>query len=177
MNFWRQKEREAAGAAEAMAPSRTRWKRSPARPPISRRLLGRVAALRQRGLPAAMTRVWLPLRRSNTGLAGALARNSLLEPVVGSHGRQGRPDPGLILSPPGRGPRSSPRPMARCFIAGPYHKSGQVLILEITTGYDLVLAGLGRVTVRPNDQLLAGEPVGTMPQDPADEPALLRTAP
>jgi septal ring factor EnvC (AmiA/AmiB activator) len=37
------------------------------------------------------------------------------------------------------------------------------LILEITTGYDLVLAGMGRVTVKPNDQLLAGEPVGTMP--------------
>jgi murein hydrolase activator len=53
--------------------------------------------------------------------------------------------------------------------AGPYHKSGQVLILEITTGYDVVLAGLGRVTVRPNDQLLAGEPVGTMPADAADD--------
>jgi septal ring factor EnvC (AmiA/AmiB activator) len=37
------------------------------------------------------------------------------------------------------------------------------LILEITTGYDLVLAGLGRVTVKPSDELLAGEPVGNMP--------------
>jgi septal ring factor EnvC (AmiA/AmiB activator) len=53
--------------------------------------------------------------------------------------------------------------------AGPYHKSGQVLILEITTGYDAVLAGLGRVTVKPNDQLLAGEPIGTMPSDAADD--------
>jgi septal ring factor EnvC (AmiA/AmiB activator) len=53
--------------------------------------------------------------------------------------------------------------------AGPYHKNGQVLILEITTGYDVVLAGLGRVTVKPNDQLLAGEPVGTMPADPVDD--------
>jgi septal ring factor EnvC (AmiA/AmiB activator) len=52
---------------------------------------------------------------------------------------------------------------ARVLFAGPYHKSGQVLILEITTGYDLVLAGLGRVTVRPNDEVLAGEPVGSMP--------------
>jgi septal ring factor EnvC (AmiA/AmiB activator) len=51
----------------------------------------------------------------------------------------------------------------RVLFAGPYHKSGQVLILEITTGYDLVLAGLGRVTVRPNDEVLAGEPVGVMP--------------
>ena len=39
------------------------------------------------------------------------------------------------------------------------------MILEITTGYDLVLAGLGRVTVRPNDELLAGEPVGNMPAE------------
>ena len=53
----------------------------------------------------------------------------------------------------------------KVLFAGPYHKTGQVLILEITTGYDLVLAGLGRVTVRPNDELLAGEPVGTMPAE------------
>ena len=42
------------------------------------------------------------------------------------------------------------------------------MILEITTGYDLVLAGLGRVKVRPNDELLAGEPVGTMPDNGPD---------
>jgi septal ring factor EnvC (AmiA/AmiB activator) len=48
--------------------------------------------------------------------------------------------------------------------AGPYHKSGQVLILEVTAGYDLVLAGLDRITVRPGDLVLAGEPVGSMPQ-------------
>ena len=46
--------------------------------------------------------------------------------------------------------------------AGPYHKSGQVLILEMTAGYDVVLAGMERVNVRPEDQVLAGEPVGTM---------------
>jgi septal ring factor EnvC (AmiA/AmiB activator) len=40
------------------------------------------------------------------------------------------------------------------------------LILQITSGYDLVLAGLGQVTVRPNDELLAGEPVGMMPGTP-----------
>jgi septal ring factor EnvC (AmiA/AmiB activator) len=52
--------------------------------------------------------------------------------------------------------------------AGPYHKQGQVLILEITTGYDIVLAGLGSVTVRLGDELLAGEPVGIMPADNTD---------
>jgi len=40
------------------------------------------------------------------------------------------------------------------------------LILEITSGYDLVLAGLGQVTVRLNDEVLAGEPVGMMPGKP-----------
>jgi septal ring factor EnvC (AmiA/AmiB activator) len=62
--------------------------------------------------------------------------------------------PGALVSAPADG---------KVLFAGPYHKSGQVLILEITSGYDLVLAGLGQVTVRPNDELLAGEPVGTMP--------------
>jgi septal ring factor EnvC (AmiA/AmiB activator) len=38
------------------------------------------------------------------------------------------------------------------------------LILEVTTGYDLVLAGLDRIVVKPGDQVLAGEPVGVMPQ-------------
>jgi septal ring factor EnvC (AmiA/AmiB activator) len=47
--------------------------------------------------------------------------------------------------------------------AGLYHKSGEVLILQSAGGYDLVLAGLARIDVRPGDRLLAGEPVGTMP--------------
>jgi septal ring factor EnvC (AmiA/AmiB activator) len=37
------------------------------------------------------------------------------------------------------------------------------LILQATGGYDLVLAGLDRIDVRPGDRLLAGEPVGRMP--------------
>src|SRR6185503_8641511 len=49
-------------------------------------------------------------------------------------------------------------------LAGPYHKTGQVLILETAGRYDLVLAGLDRIDVRPGDQLLAGEPVGRMPR-------------
>ncbi|MGZ5934293.1 MAG: peptidoglycan DD-metalloendopeptidase family protein, partial [Rhizomicrobium sp.] len=43
------------------------------------------------------------------------------------------------------------------------HKNGQVLILEVSVGYDLVLAGLDRIVVKPGDQVLAGEPVGVMP--------------
>ncbi len=36
--------------------------------------------------------------------------------------------------------------------------------MEMGGGYDLVLAGLDRVNVKPGDQLLAGEPVGAMPR-------------
>jgi septal ring factor EnvC (AmiA/AmiB activator) len=50
----------------------------------------------------------------------------------------------------------------RVLFAGPYHKSGQVLILEMADGYDAVLAGLERLEVRPENRVLAGEPVGTM---------------
>ncbi len=38
------------------------------------------------------------------------------------------------------------------------------MILETPGGYDLVLAGLDRIAARSGDQLLAGEPIGTMPQ-------------
>lgn len=50
----------------------------------------------------------------------------------------------------------------KVLFAGPYHKSGHVLILEMAGGYDVVLAGLDRLEVRPEDRMLAGEPVGTM---------------
>jgi septal ring factor EnvC (AmiA/AmiB activator) len=92
-----------------------------------------------------------------------LGKGSLRNPVVGTllpPGSGSGPGatyatlPGALVSAPADG---------KVLFAGPYHKSGYVLILEITSGYDLVLAGLGQVTVRPNDELLAGEPVGVMP--------------
>lgn len=52
---------------------------------------------------------------------------------------------------------------SRVLFAGRYHKTGKVLILEMAAGYDLVLAGLDRLDVKVGDQLLAGEPLGTMP--------------
>jgi septal ring factor EnvC (AmiA/AmiB activator) len=36
------------------------------------------------------------------------------------------------------------------------------LIIEISGGYLVVLAGLDRLDVRPDDAVLAGEPVGVM---------------
>ncbi|HZQ40290.1 MAG TPA: peptidoglycan DD-metalloendopeptidase family protein, partial [Rhizomicrobium sp.] len=111
---------------------------------------------------------------ASAGSAGSLAKNSLLPPVVGTiltssggtaeDSKESGKNPGVIYATI-RGAQVIAPADGRVLFAGPYHKSGQVLILEITTGYDLVLAGLGRVTVRPNDELLAGEPVGNMPAE------------
>jgi septal ring factor EnvC (AmiA/AmiB activator) len=98
---------------------------------------------------------------------------SLLKPVVGTQmpggmdGVGGPRAPGLTfaVSP---GARVIAPADSEVIFAGPYHKTGQVLILELTAGYDLVLAGLGRVDVRPNDEVLAGEPVGIMPKSGQD---------
>ena len=51
--------------------------------------------------------------------------------------------------------------------AGNYQKLGQVLILELAGGYHLALAGLGRIDVHVGDLVLAGEPVGTLPDGKA----------
>ena len=58
----------------------------------------------------------------------------------------------------------------RVLFAGPYQRTGQVLILELGDGYDLVLAGLGKVSVRVGDGVLTGEPLGTMPKGREHDP-------
>jgi len=134
-------------------------------------LADRVAALRRAGQgESGIVTVAAP----SSGSLGLLAKNSLLPPVVGTilpssggtgeNSKENGKNPGVIYATI-RGAQVIAPADGRVLFAGPYHKSGQVLILEITTGYDLVLAGLGRVTVRPNDELLAGEPVGNMPAE------------
>ncbi len=97
-----------------------------------------------------------------------LRRGDLLRPVAGRQvpggleGIGGTAAPGLSFYAAPGSHVIAPAD-ARVLFAGPYHKAGYVLILETPGGYDLVLAGLGRVGVRAGDQLLAGEPVGTMP--------------
>ncbi len=92
---------------------------------------------------------------------------SLRRPVVGRFaeggidGVGGTGAPGITFSTVAGAQVVAPAD-SRVLFAGPYHKTGQVLILEIAGGYDLVLAGLDRVEVSVGDQLLAGEPVGTM---------------
>jgi septal ring factor EnvC (AmiA/AmiB activator) len=157
-----QKERQASSAAETYGTLKTQLATIAREAADFQALLSRVQALRQ-SRPADQDVVTVTAQ--NAGSAGGLGRNSLLEPVVGTvvpgtessnSGLSYATRPGAQVIAPADG---------KVLYAGPYHKTGQVLILEITTGYDVVLAGLGRVTVKLNDQLLAGEPVGTMAPD------------
>ena len=159
-----QKEREAAGAAQTYIGLKTRLATVARQAADFQALLARVKALRQ-GLDrgGAADQSVVTVTAANGGNLGGLARNSLLEPVVGTPATEGG-NPGLSYATQGGAQVITPAD-GKVLYAGPYHRSGQVLILEITTGYDIVLAGLGRVTVKLNDQLLAGEPVGTMPPD------------
>lgn len=153
------KEREADDAAGTYGTLQRELTAIAAEAADFRTLLARIARLRRAGGGDSGV-VVVESRAGRPDLP--ITRGSLLTPVVGT------------LLPPGSGsgPGSSFATLpgaqviapadGKVLFAGPYLKSGQVLILEISTGYDLVLAGLGQVTVRPNDELLAGEPVGTM---------------
>ncbi len=90
-------------------------------------------------------------------------RATLLQPVVGTMLAGTGHGPGVSFA---AAPGAQVVAPADCEVlfAGPYHKGVQVLILEVSVGYDLVLAGLDRIVVKPGDQVLAGEPVGVMPQ-------------
>jgi septal ring factor EnvC (AmiA/AmiB activator) len=121
-------------------------------------LLAKVAELRAK--PAQNAVVVVTAR--NPG--GNRMHGSLLQPVVGTlkFGPDAEHGPGVTFAAAAGAQVVAPADCEVLF-AGPYHKTGQVLILEVSVGYDLVLAGLDRVTVRPGDQVLAGEPVGVMP--------------
>jgi septal ring factor EnvC (AmiA/AmiB activator) len=162
------KEQEAEGAAQSYGTLKSQMELVARQAADFQALLARVRQLRQGGAGAPDQSV-VVITAENSGSLGGLAKNSLLEPVVGSvvggtdaanSGLYYATAPGAQVIAPADG---------KVLYAGPYHKTGQVLILEITTGYDVVLAGLGRVTVKPNDQLLAGEPVGTMAPSAADD--------
>jgi septal ring factor EnvC (AmiA/AmiB activator) len=127
-------------------------------------LLAKVAALRAEPADGGITVV----TAQNTGEPTGPQRGSMLRPVIGrvvnggSEGGERAPGLSFVTAPSAQvvAPADS-----RVLFAGRYHKEGQVLILEMGGGYDLVLAGLDRIDVRPGDQLLAGEPVGAMPRD------------
>jgi septal ring factor EnvC (AmiA/AmiB activator) len=124
-------------------------------------LLEKVAALRSQPAPQDLVVVG-----AESGVRGTMRHGSLLVPVVGSvvtaRDAQG-PGPGMTFATAGGAEVVSPAD-GKVLFSGPYHKYGHVLILETALGYDAVLAGLDHVDVRPEDRVLAGEPVGTMPK-------------
>jgi septal ring factor EnvC (AmiA/AmiB activator) len=122
-------------------------------------LLTKVAALRRRPVGQGIVVV----AAANTARSGGLRHGSLVKPVQGAVVAGGPHSPGLtILAPPGA--KVVAPGDGEVLFAGPYHLEGKVLILDSGGGYDLVLAGLDAVGVRPGDELLAGEPVGAMPR-------------
>lgn len=154
-----QKEKDAEGAASDYGTLKTQLDTVARQAKDFEALLLRIAQLRRTGAGPEERNI-VTVTAANSGGDGPLSRGSLLVPVVGTLAAGGQ-TPGLTFATRPGAQVIAPAD-GKVLFAGPYHKSGQVLILEITTGYDLVLAGLGRVTVRPNDQLLAGEPVGNM---------------
>jgi murein DD-endopeptidase MepM/ murein hydrolase activator NlpD len=131
-------------------------------------LMDRVAMLRSEGPASRGMTVVTPGRPGS----GDIGRGSLRAPVAGkvSAGDPAGPGntpgatgpSGLWFEGPG-GARAVAPGDSEVVFAGPYQKFGQVLILEMMGGYHLTLAGLGRIDVRIGDQVLAGEPVGTLP--------------
>jgi septal ring factor EnvC (AmiA/AmiB activator) len=126
-------------------------------------LLTKVASLRA-AIPGSQAVVTVG---PEDGGAFHLTHGALRRPVVGRQLDSKDPraidlSPGVtFLTDPGAAVVSPAD--SRVLFAGRYHKTGEALILEMRGGYDLVLAGMDRFAVKAGDQLLAGEPVGTMP--------------
>ena len=131
-------------------------------------LIDRIATLRA-GTDSSRGMTVVSARNST---AGTLRRGSLRVPVVGpvepgdpaGPGRTpGVSGPqGLWFSAGGLAQAVAPGDSEVVF-AGSYQNLGLVLILEMLGGYHLTLAGLGRIDVHIGDLVLAGEPVGVLP--------------
>ncbi len=131
-------------------------------------LLDRIALLRgQIGPDDGMTVV------TPEGGSDGLRRGSLIRPVIGTSVSGDSAGPGRTpgtAGPQGLWFRSNGGAQAvaptdsEVVFAGAYQRFGQVLILEIAGGYHLLLAGFGRIDVQIGDLVLAGEPVGVLPE-------------
>ena len=155
------KSREAASAGAAYGALKAKLTAIAGQASDLQVLLQKVATLR--ATPAQQDVV--VVTAANAASGGGKA--SLLQPVVGTMlpPKAGASGPGVTFLAQ-KGAQVVAPADCEVLFAGPYHKNGQVLILEVTVGYDLVLAGLDRIVVKPGDQVLAGEPVGVMPASP-----------
>ncbi len=133
-------------------------------------LMDRIADLRaQSGGATGMTIV-----TAESAAPTPMRRGMLRHPVVGPMAPGGPDAPGPVTAKGAEisgvwftaagGAQAVAPADSEVVFAGPYQKFGQVLILEIAGGYDLLLAGLGHIDVRIGDSVLAGEPVGILPR-------------
>jgi septal ring factor EnvC (AmiA/AmiB activator) len=132
-------------------------------------LIDRIAGLRAGTANSAAGMTVVNAQNSN---AATLQRGSLRIPVVGTAAPGDPAGPGrtpgvntpqgLWFSTNGSAQAVAPGDSEVVF-AGSYQNLGLVLILEMLGGYHLTLAGLGRIDVQIGDLVLAGEPVGVLP--------------
>jgi septal ring factor EnvC (AmiA/AmiB activator) len=122
-------------------------------------LLEKVASLRAQPAPRDLV-VVTAQNRGGLPRRGAFLTPVVGDPVAGSGQRQA--GPGITFATASGAEVVSPAD-GKVLFSGLYHKYGHVLIVETSLGYDAVLAGLDHVDVRPEDHVLAGEPVGAMP--------------
>ncbi|MDR0253687.1 MAG: peptidoglycan DD-metalloendopeptidase family protein, partial [Brucellaceae bacterium] len=73
----------------------------------------------------------------------------------------GRPQAGQMLQTPQNATITSPSDGVVLY-AGAFRSYGQLLILDVGSGYHIVMAGLSRINVQQGRFVLAGEPVGAM---------------
>ncbi len=57
--------------------------------------------------------------------------------------------------------------------AGEFRGYGRILILEHAGGYHSMISGLGRIDAEVGQQVLSGEPLGSVPQNEQDQPSLI----
>jgi septal ring factor EnvC (AmiA/AmiB activator) len=108
----------------------------------------RQAALSRPALRSGMGRLVAPVTGAVLRRFGAPAADG---PATGiTYGAA----PGSIVNSPCTG---------RVGFAAPFRSYGQLVILECGGGMDMVLAGLGRIDTTPGRKVVAGEPIGHMP--------------
>lgn len=116
---------------------------------------------------AALAQKAQPVVTVNAASAGRGGRLQFIPPVVGPvrpggvDGVGGPTAPGVTYLASAGSPVVAPAD-GKIIFAGQFSRVGHVLILEIGAGYHLVLAGLDRLDVHLNDDVLLGEPVGRM---------------
>ncbi len=119
-----------------------------------------LAARAARARQAALTRPDGPVLPQSAGrlltpVAGPVSRNFGTPAEDGpATGMTYQTEPGsFVFSPCG----------GRVAFAAPFRSYGQLLIVECGGGYDMVLAGLGRIDVAPGHAVHPGDTVGRMP--------------